>query len=111
MFRYWLLTVLRSGESVPPKVELRLARLYRTAFSRQQQRHLGLLPPDPRSRRAANKRRAYPENRGSLPEHKNFDTVTEQRNFVKIIKIDQLIYHAIRGYFYSDYPYKKCLRS
>lgn len=42
-FRYWLLTVLRSGETVPPKIELKLARLYRTAFSRQQQRHLGLL--------------------------------------------------------------------
>ncbi|RLU25185.1 hypothetical protein DMN91_003277 [Ooceraea biroi] len=51
--RYWLLTVLRPGEAVPPKVELRLARLYRTAFSRQQQRHLGLLSTDPRSRRDA----------------------------------------------------------
>ncbi|XP_067206017.1 uncharacterized protein [Linepithema humile] len=51
--RYWLLTVLRPGETVPPKVELRLARLYRTAFSRQQQRHLGLLSMDPRSRRDA----------------------------------------------------------
>ncbi|KAL0102839.1 hypothetical protein PUN28_018258 [Cardiocondyla obscurior] len=51
--RYWLLTVLRPGEVVPPKVELRLARLYRTAFSRQQQRHLGLLSMDPRSRRDA----------------------------------------------------------
>ncbi|KAG7206061.1 hypothetical protein KM043_003459 [Ampulex compressa] len=50
--RYWLLTVLRPGEAVPPKVELRLARLYRAAFSRQQQRHLGLLSVDPRSRRA-----------------------------------------------------------
>lgn len=49
--RYWLLTVLRPGEAVPSKVELRLARLYRTAFSRQQQRHLGLLTTDPRSRR------------------------------------------------------------
>ncbi|XP_029171571.1 LOW QUALITY PROTEIN: uncharacterized protein LOC114940931 [Nylanderia fulva] len=49
--RYWLLTVLRPGEAVPPKVELRLARLYRAAFSRQQQRHLGLLSTDPRSRR------------------------------------------------------------
>lgn len=36
---------------MPPKVELRLARLYRAAFSRQQQRHLGLLSTDPRSRR------------------------------------------------------------
>ncbi|EFN88575.1 hypothetical protein EAI_12016 [Harpegnathos saltator] len=51
--RYWLLTVLRPGEVVPPKVELRLARLYRAAFSRQQQRHLGLLSTDPRSRRNA----------------------------------------------------------
>ncbi|KYN34668.1 hypothetical protein ALC56_11157 [Trachymyrmex septentrionalis] len=50
--RYWLVTVLRPGEDVPPKVELRLARLYRTAFSRQQQWHLGL-PMDPRSRRDA----------------------------------------------------------
>ncbi|KYN29094.1 hypothetical protein ALC57_01481 [Trachymyrmex cornetzi] len=48
--RYWLLTVLRPGEAVPPKVELRLARLYRAAFSRQQQRHLGV---DSRSRRDA----------------------------------------------------------
>lgn len=38
---------------MPPKVELRLARLYRTAFARQQQRHLGLLSTDPRSRRDA----------------------------------------------------------
>ncbi|XP_029039186.1 uncharacterized protein LOC114874237 isoform X4 [Osmia bicornis bicornis] len=51
--RYWLLTVLRAGETVPPKIELRLARLYRTAFSRQQQRHLGLLQTDPRLRRVA----------------------------------------------------------
>ncbi|KAK2587457.1 hypothetical protein KPH14_003165 [Odynerus spinipes] len=54
--RYWLLTVLRAGESVPPKVELKLARLYRTAFSRQQQRHLGLLSTDPRARRATEQR-------------------------------------------------------
>lgn len=47
------MTVLRPGEAVPPKVELRLARLYRTAFSRQQQRHLGLLSTDPRSQRDA----------------------------------------------------------
>ncbi|EGI66030.1 PREDICTED: uncharacterized protein LOC105145483 [Acromyrmex echinatior] len=50
--KYWLLTVLRPGEAVPPKVELRLARLYRAAFSRQQQWHLGVLM-DPRSRRDA----------------------------------------------------------
>ncbi|KAI4494417.1 hypothetical protein M0802_008909 [Mischocyttarus mexicanus] len=50
--RYWLLTVLRAGESVPQKIELKLARLYRIAFSRQQQRHLGLLSTDPRARRA-----------------------------------------------------------
>ncbi|XP_035741773.1 uncharacterized protein LOC118450252 [Vespa mandarinia] len=54
--RYWLLTVLRAGESVPQKVELKLARLYRTAFSRQQQRHLGLLSTDPRARRATEQR-------------------------------------------------------
>ncbi|XP_011503575.1 PREDICTED: uncharacterized protein LOC105366735 [Ceratosolen solmsi marchali] len=42
--RYWLLTVLKAGESVPSKVELRLARLYKAAFTRQQQKHLGLLP-------------------------------------------------------------------
>ncbi|XP_034941627.1 uncharacterized protein [Chelonus insularis] len=54
--RYWLLTVLRTGESVPPKVELRLARLYRAAFARQQQRHLGLLSTDPRLRRVTKKR-------------------------------------------------------
>ncbi|XP_011306474.1 uncharacterized protein [Fopius arisanus] len=59
--RYWLLTVLRSGESVPPKVELRLARLYRAAFARQQQRHLGLLSTDPRLRRAT-KRKLITEN-------------------------------------------------
>ncbi|KAF7987481.1 hypothetical protein HCN44_003243 [Aphidius gifuensis] len=51
--RYWLLTVLRPGENVPPKIELKLARLYRAAFARQQQRHLGLLSIDPRLRRAA----------------------------------------------------------
>ncbi|XP_076390699.1 uncharacterized protein LOC100883637 isoform X3 [Megachile rotundata] len=55
--RYWLLTVLRAGEAVPPKIELRLARLYRTAFSRQQQRHLGLLQTDPRLRRVARDQR------------------------------------------------------
>ncbi|XP_066594081.1 uncharacterized protein [Prorops nasuta] len=49
--RYWLLTVLQAGEVVPPKIELRLARLYKTAFDRQQQRHLGLLSKDPRGRR------------------------------------------------------------
>ncbi|CAL7941770.1 unnamed protein product [Xylocopa violacea] len=49
--RYWLLTVLRAGEAIPPKIELKLARLYKTAFSRQQQRHLGLLQADPRFRR------------------------------------------------------------
>ncbi|XP_043667090.1 uncharacterized protein LOC122628661 isoform X1 [Vespula pensylvanica] len=54
--RYWLLTVLRAGESIPQKVELKLARLYRTAFSRQQQRHLGLLSTDPRARRATEQR-------------------------------------------------------
>ncbi|XP_057330134.1 uncharacterized protein LOC130670721 isoform X1 [Microplitis mediator] len=54
--KYWLLTVLQAGENVPPKVELRLARLYKAAFSRQQQRHLGLLITDPRLRRATNKR-------------------------------------------------------
>ncbi|XP_033222414.1 uncharacterized protein LOC117176311 isoform X2 [Belonocnema kinseyi] len=41
--RYWLLTVLRGENGVPPKVELRLARLYRKAFRRQQESHLGLL--------------------------------------------------------------------
>ncbi|XP_017877266.1 uncharacterized protein LOC108623338 [Ceratina calcarata] len=51
--RYWLLTVLRAGEAIPPKIELKLARLYKTAFSRQQQRHLGLLQTDPRFRRIA----------------------------------------------------------
>ncbi|XP_031782048.1 uncharacterized protein LOC100679650 isoform X2 [Nasonia vitripennis] len=49
--RYWLLTVLKAGESVPPRVELRLARLYKAAFARQQQRHLGLLP-ESRARQA-----------------------------------------------------------
>ncbi|KAK9299649.1 hypothetical protein QLX08_007441 [Tetragonisca angustula] len=49
--RYWLLTVLRAGEAIPPKIELKLARLYKTAFSRQQQRHLGLLQTDTRFRR------------------------------------------------------------
>ncbi|XP_017756666.1 PREDICTED: uncharacterized protein LOC108548307 isoform X2 [Eufriesea mexicana] len=49
--RYWLLTVLRAGEAIPPKIELKLARLYKTAFSRQQQRHLGLLQTESRFRR------------------------------------------------------------
>lgn len=56
IFRYWLLTVLRAGEAVPPKIELKLARLYRTAFTRQQQRHLGLLQMDSRFQRAADER-------------------------------------------------------
>ncbi|XP_015428515.1 PREDICTED: uncharacterized protein LOC107185360 [Dufourea novaeangliae] len=51
--RYWLLTVLRAGEAIPPKIELKLARLYRTAFTRQQQRHLGLLQSNRRFQRAA----------------------------------------------------------
>ncbi|XP_043263238.1 uncharacterized protein LOC122403664 isoform X2 [Colletes gigas] len=54
--RYWLLTVLRSGETMPPKIELRLARLYRTAFSRHQKRHLGLLQTDSQFQRATDKR-------------------------------------------------------
>ncbi|XP_044578368.1 uncharacterized protein LOC123261003 isoform X1 [Cotesia glomerata] len=54
--KYWLLTVLKAGENVPSRVELRLARLYRAAFTRQQQRHLGLLTTDPRLRRATNKK-------------------------------------------------------
>ncbi|CAK9821273.1 hypothetical protein ANTRET_LOCUS36 [Anthophora retusa] len=54
--RYWLLTVLRAGEAVPPKIELKLARLYRTAFSRQQQHHLGLLPTDVRFQRLSRER-------------------------------------------------------
>ncbi|XP_070160998.1 uncharacterized protein [Polyergus mexicanus] len=70
--RYWLLTVLRPGEAVPPKVELRLARLYRTAFSRQQQRHLGLLSTDPRSRRDALLRGLI--DRKVIPEH--FETLS-----------------------------------
>ena len=69
-----MLTVLRSGENVPPKVELRLARLYRAAFSRQQQRHLGLLATDPRLRRAA-KRRISPENSRQIPDQRNFNGV------------------------------------
>ncbi|XP_015509757.2 uncharacterized protein LOC107216933 isoform X1 [Neodiprion lecontei] len=51
--RYWLLTVLRAGETVPPRVELRLARLYKAAFSRQQKQHLGILSHSARLRRAA----------------------------------------------------------
>ncbi|XP_046748094.1 uncharacterized protein LOC124412347 isoform X2 [Diprion similis] len=51
--RYWLLTVLRAGETVPPRVELRLARLYKAAFSRQQKKHLGILSHSARVRRAA----------------------------------------------------------
>ncbi|XP_076647252.1 uncharacterized protein LOC143355919 [Halictus rubicundus] len=54
--RYWLLTVVRAGEAVLPEIELKLARLYRTAFSRQQQRHLGLLQTDPRFQRSADER-------------------------------------------------------
>ncbi|XP_076236343.1 uncharacterized protein LOC143180480 [Calliopsis andreniformis] len=62
--RYWLLTVLRSGEAIPSKIELKLARLYRTAFSRQQQRHLGLLQTNLVSQRLAGERsfvRSKPE--------------------------------------------------
>lgn len=46
-----MLTVLRAGETIPPKIELKLARLYKIAFLRQQQRHLGLLQTDTRLRR------------------------------------------------------------
>lgn len=45
--------MIQAGESVPPKVELRLAKLYKVAFARQQQRHLGILPKDIRYRRDA----------------------------------------------------------
>ncbi|XP_020287267.1 uncharacterized protein LOC109856414 [Pseudomyrmex gracilis] len=72
--RYWLLTVLRPGEAVPPKIELRLARLYRTAFSRQQQRHLGLLSTDLRSRRNALSRALI--GRKSVP--KRFGTSSQE---------------------------------
>ncbi|XP_053971084.1 uncharacterized protein LOC128872433 [Hylaeus volcanicus] len=54
--RYWLLTVLRAGETVPPNIELKLARLYRTAFSRHQKHHLGLLQTIPLVQRDIGKR-------------------------------------------------------
>lgn len=73
-FRYWLLTVLQAGENVPPKVELRLARLYKAAFARQQQRHLGLLTTDPRLRRATNKRITQ-HNDSKLASGESMDTV------------------------------------
>ncbi|XP_014204494.1 uncharacterized protein LOC106636591 [Copidosoma floridanum] len=60
--RYWLLTVLKPGENVPPKIELRLARLYKAAFARQQQRHLGLAGPEYRAHRAIPKRQIISEN-------------------------------------------------
>ncbi|XP_058798915.1 uncharacterized protein LOC131668611 [Phymastichus coffea] len=65
--RYWLLTVLKAGEDVPPKVELRLARLYKAAFTRQQQKHLGLLGPELRTRKSP-KREAIIDNRTALEE-------------------------------------------
>lgn len=71
-----MLTVLRAGENVPPKVELRLARLYRAAFARQQQRHLGLLLTDPRLRRATKKH-------GALDGHKSL-TGTSNDNVILI---------------------------
>ncbi|XP_049835791.1 uncharacterized protein LOC126281163 [Schistocerca gregaria] len=44
--RYWLLTVVKQPPGRPPptlrELEARLARLYRIAFDRQQERHLGL---------------------------------------------------------------------
>ncbi|CAK9813164.1 hypothetical protein ANTPLA_LOCUS7718 [Anthophora plagiata] len=64
--RYWLLTVLRAGEAVPPKIELKLARLYRTAFSRQQQHHLGLLPTDVRFQRIS-RERGLVKNKPEIP--------------------------------------------
>ncbi|KAJ8679668.1 hypothetical protein QAD02_015455 [Eretmocerus hayati] len=60
--RYWLLTVLQAGKDVPPKVELKLARLYKAAFTRQQQKHLGLLPPDKNERKHLPKRQILMEN-------------------------------------------------
>ncbi|XP_047004636.1 uncharacterized protein LOC124622891 [Schistocerca americana] len=45
--RYWLLTVVKQPPGRPPptlrELEARLARLYRIAFDRQQERHLGLV--------------------------------------------------------------------
>ncbi|XP_015593385.1 uncharacterized protein LOC107266895 isoform X2 [Cephus cinctus] len=102
--RYWLLTVLRAGETVPPQVELRLARLYRTAFSRQQQRHLGLLSTDARIRRAARKRALRDraglkrnDSRIEIVVTNNFSTTTEA-NFETTVKIPTKVKHmrAIR---------------
>ncbi|KAL7300389.1 hypothetical protein TKK_0007010 [Trichogramma kaykai] len=64
--RYWLLTVLEEGEDVPSKIELRLARLYKAAFTRQQQKHLGLLP-DSRNRKANPKRHIFFDELPTLP--------------------------------------------
>lgn len=42
--QFWLLTVLKSDGKDPVIVDLKksLARLYKTAFERQQERHLGI---------------------------------------------------------------------
>ncbi|KAK0076031.1 hypothetical protein PV326_011124, partial [Microctonus aethiopoides] len=77
--RYWLLTVLRAGENVPPKVELRLARLYRAAFARQQQRHLGLLLTDPRLRRATKRH-------GALDGHKSLTGISNNNGVKNLMK-------------------------
>ncbi|KAK0167380.1 hypothetical protein PV327_004787 [Microctonus hyperodae] len=77
--RYWLLTVLRAGENVPPKVELKLARLYRAAFARQQQRHLGLLLTDPRLRRATKKH-------GALDGHKSLTGMSNDNGVKNLMK-------------------------
>lgn len=57
--------MLKAGESVPSKVELRLARLYKAAFTRQQQRHLGLLP-ELNSRKNSLKRQILMDNRTAV---------------------------------------------
>ena len=74
-FRYWLLTVLRAGEAIPPKIELKLARLYKTAFSRQQHRHLGLSQTNARFRRIA-RGHALLRNKVRLLNHRTMETRT-----------------------------------
>lgn len=78
------MTVLRAGEAVPPKIELRLARLYKAAFSRQQERHLGLVSTDPRARRAA--RKSFNINNLNFVAQEINDTISDDNENVDVAK-------------------------
>ena len=79
--------MLKAGEDVPPKVELRLARLYKAAFTRQQQRHLGLLGPEPPPRRARGKN--IPKRHAAIGED-------DADNYTTVVSVGWLFFHSAK---------------